>query len=82
MICVVSRNARFRKKTRGKWKNPLLPKVLGLFWPYDSKLCFVLYVYMCFLCPQNQDGGICGTGSHYLQAIYRQIWDECLYAML
>ena len=53
MIRVVSRNARFRKKIRGKWKNPLLPKVLGLFWPYDSKLCFVLYAYMCLLCPQN-----------------------------
>lgn len=78
MIRVLSRNARFRKKIRGKWKYPLLPKVLGLFWPYDSKLRFVLYAYMCLLCPQNQDGGVCGTGSHNLQAIYRQVWDESL----
>ena len=77
MTCVLSRNAKFRKKIRGKSKNPLLPKVLELLWSYDSKSCYVLYPHVCLLCPQNQGGDVCDTGS-----LSRQIWGECLYAML
>ena len=58
MTCVMSRNA---KKIRGKWKQLLLSKVLGLFYLYDSKLCFLTYIHLCLLCSQDQDGGTCAT---------------------
>lgn len=72
MIRVLSRNARFRKKIRGKWKYPLLPKVLGLFWPYDSKLRFVLYAYMSSF--------VALAATIYRQSIGR--FEMSLYAML
>lgn len=66
----------------GKMENPLSSQ--------SSRTVLALWfqAMFCALClhvsphPQNQDGGVWGTGSHSPQAIYRQIWDECLYAML
>lgn len=43
MTSVVSGNAKFRKKTRGKWKNT-----------YDSKLCFVFYVHSASFVPRTR----------------------------
>lgn len=45
MTCVMSRNAKFRKNRRGKWKNPAIPKVLGFSDP-------MIPSYVFYLCPR------------------------------
>lgn len=80
----MSRNA---KKIRGKWKQLLLSKVLGLFYLYDSKLCFLTYIHLCLLCSQDQDGGTCATGSHLVslqvqkrESLDAMLWDACVWS--
>lgn len=46
MTCVMSRNAKFRKNRRGKWKNPAIPKVLGFSDPMIPSYVFY-FMSMC-----------------------------------
>lgn len=78
MTCVMSRNAKFRKNRRGKWKNPAIPKVLGFSDPMIPS-CFLLYVHVCLLCHQNQDRGVRATGSHWVPLQGQR--DESLYSV-